>query len=433
MFPRFSPDYDIRAALCALAPSAKDSVKLLEAAFCIRTGHGYALAFRYGRSGLYFLLKAMKSFPGKFAGKYVVLPSYSCVVVAHAVVEAGFTPLFLDSGKNSFQPDVQDYINIVEKHGEEIAMIIPTHLFGMTEETARLYSIVKGAYPSIFILQDCAHGFLCTDIEGDVSSKYGDGAIFGMNISKLANTVKGGIVTLNDYELAAKIKGLHQSEVTYAGPSFFQSLIARVYVVAAYIAFKPYIYWLLYWLQRKTNFLSAQTDYYNENVIALPKDYAGSMCNFEATIGLRSMGKYNQRVQSRQYIAKAYYALLAPYEKMELVTRPLSRAGYSWSHYPVLCTSSDLKRHLIKTLEKSGFEIGLIVDYSIADMACYKLLGHMPCPNASRFADLVINFPLTFAENSDLHNQSYVDRVVEKFSQAFRTSINAFQGERRFQ
>ena len=142
------------------------------------------------------------------------------------------------------------------------------------------------------------------------------------------------------------------------------------------------MYNITYWLQKNTNILSAQTDYYKEDEISLPSDYAGKMCDFEATIGLASLDRYKLRIAGRQKIAIQYHQILSKEPYRNFLTLPGFEMGYTWSHYPVLCTNSILKKYLISELETQGFEIGEIVDYSVADMSCYKQLGYSSTPRA---------------------------------------------------
>ena len=418
MFPRLSPNYKISDVFSALLPARNNAVRYLETAFQERTRHAHAHAFRYGRSGLYYLLKALNT-----EKQYVLMPSYSCVVVAHAIVEAGFTPIFLDNATGSFQPDIQGYIETIKQRGDEIAMVIPTQLFGITENTKPLYDFIKAEHPHIFILQDCAHGFFCEDDNGVITTRYADGALFGMNISKLANSVKGGMLTLNDKNISKRVSKLYTQDCYDS--TLKQSLTARLYVIAAFLAFHPWLYYIIYFLQKRTKLLSAQTDYYHEDTINLPDDYNGTMSAFEGEVGLSSLRNYNARIAVRQNIALAYDEVLKPYKDQGLLNYADYRQGYSWSHYPVICQPTALKHYLIETLEDNGFEIGEIVDYSIADMACYQKRGHTSCPNALHTAEHVINLPMTLGENI-INTPSYKNKLG-KFIKSFEDAMRDFK------
>ena len=70
-------------------------------------------------------------------------------------------------------------MNTINKYPGKIAMVIPTHLFGITQETRELYDYLKRTYPSIFVLQDCAHGFFCKGKNGDLVLKRAMGQFLG--------------------------------------------------------------------------------------------------------------------------------------------------------------------------------------------------------------------------------------------------------------
>ena len=204
MIPRFSPNYSIKNIFSIFMPVNENSISYLENLFIQKTKYKNAIFFRYGRSGIYYLLKALGA-----KNKKVVLPSYSCVVVANAIEMSGNIPVFLDNEKNCFQPNPESYFNAIDK---DTVMIIPTHLFGITQEFENEFKKIKMMYPNIFILQDCAHSFFCKDKKGNFVGKWGDGALFGMNISKLINSVKGGMLTLNDTKLSEEIRKIFNNE-----------------------------------------------------------------------------------------------------------------------------------------------------------------------------------------------------------------------------
>lgn len=433
MFPRFSPNYNWRDIAAALLPANKNAVREFEQNFLKRSGYDLdqncALTFRYGRAGLYYLLKALGA-----KNKKVIMPSYSCVVVAHAVKLSGNIPVFLDNAPNAFQPAPQDYLEAIKKEGaENICMIMPTHLFGIAQDTKKLCQTVKKKYPHIFILQDCAHSYFCEDGDKEIVTTHGDGALFGMNISKLLNSVKGGALILRDKALAGKLRAVHlgdlkkQEEVTR--PSLTQSLIARIYVVAASGAFMPFFYGLVYWLMNNTKLLSGQTDYYSSDTIELPQDFRGLMSSFEAHVAMSSLRRYDKRIKKRREIAQIYTEALKVYTQggERMICNDVPRdTGHTWSHYPfVLKSKEEKKRVMIMLRKEHRCEIGAIVDYSIADMKSYAQSGdHDPCPHAQEMADRIVNLPLTFAENKFLprfkSHQSYALEISKTLSRLLK-------------
>lgn len=385
MTPRFSPNYGMAELFAALMPSSSNERTLLEEEFAVYTEQSDAISFRYGRSGLYFLLQALGA-----KNRKVIMPAYTCVVVANAVVRSGNIPVFLDSAPNRFQPSTEDYLRAID---DQTALIMPTHLFGMAEETKSLVESVRLHHPHVFVLQDCAHSMVCHDSTGAAVTKFGDGALFGLNISKLVNSVKGGMLTLQSSELAEEVRRLAQSE---PGTNFTSSFSQRTYVAAATAAFTPIGYELVSFLQRNTNLLAAHTDYYDPASIDLPHDYALPLDSFSAKIGRMSLRKLDERIYIRRETAKFYHEELVK-RGAQVELQPWSD-GFTWSHFPVLVQASlrdSIRAEMTSSLRA---ECGVIVDYSIPDLSAYKANSHPACPRASSLVRRVLNLPLTFRE-----------------------------------
>lgn len=383
MIPRFSPNYGFREVLKAFLPASPTAVSRLEAEMARRAGHAHGISFSYGRSGLYFLLKAINR-----PGHEVVLPSDTCVVVAHAIALAGYKPLFLDNNPGQRQPSAEDFLNSINSR---TAMVIPTHIYGLPQETQSLYTKIKSLYPDIFVLQDCAHSYFCEDSTGSTVTRWGDGALFGSNISKLVNTVKGGFLTINDDGLAGKIRQHREQPI----PSWR----SRLYVLAAAIAFSFPFTLILHFLRRKTKLLSSQADYYHPEKIELPKDFRQALGNFSAEIGLLSLQKYDRRVQKRRQLAKLYTQILSKINSEDLLWFPPEIKGATWSHFPVLVPPQKRSKIIHELEDRLHAEIGVIVDYSVADLPSYKS-SSQGCPRALQESQEIINLPLTWFETN---------------------------------
>lgn len=381
MLPRFSPDYRMSDLGLALRPHAMSQVTELERRIARRAGQAEAICLRYGRAGLYFLLRALGA-----RGKRVVMPAYTCVVVAHAVKMSGNEPVFVDNAPGSLQPSQEALLAAMD---DRTAVVLPTHLFGIPVETAHLIRKAQALFPSALVIQDCAHSFFC-ESEGGPVSALGDGALFGMNISKLVNTVYGGAIALKDERLAREVRrcaGLESERVALRA-----KLVSRAYAIAASLAFTPLGYGLVSWLTRSTTLLDGEVSYYHPDRIDLPRDFRQPLTGFEAAIGLRSLERWESRVRRRREITEIYFSELTGQGGIDL---PPRHAGATWSHFPVRVAPG--RREAVKSYleEKIGCEIGTIVDYSVPGLPAY---GSIRFPMAESAAHSMINLPLTFAE-----------------------------------
>ena len=90
MIPRFKPHLNQEELLAAMTPD-QGAVERFEEEFARTFEAKYALAFPYGRSALWALLNALNIHDAE-----IILPAYTCAVVAHAIVLSGNSPRFVD-------------------------------------------------------------------------------------------------------------------------------------------------------------------------------------------------------------------------------------------------------------------------------------------------------------------------------------------------
>ena len=115
----------------------------------------YAISFPYGRSALWAFFKAMD-----IQNAEIILPAYTCSVVAHAIVLSNNIPRFVDIRLDDYNMDLGQ---VKEAITSRTRAIIATHLFGYPLDVEKLKTIVKEAEAihghKIWIIQDCAHSF----------------------------------------------------------------------------------------------------------------------------------------------------------------------------------------------------------------------------------------------------------------------------------
>src|SRR5262249_20642598 len=99
---------ELRAVLGCLAQSPRKlvdggAVSAYEREWAAFLSVRHAVAFGSGRLSFYAILRAL----GVGAGDEVIVPGYTCVVVANAVVYAGAHPVYADIERDSLNVDVK--------------------------------------------------------------------------------------------------------------------------------------------------------------------------------------------------------------------------------------------------------------------------------------------------------------------------------------
>ncbi len=111
------------------------SVKEFESKVSEYLGGINAIALDSARSGFYLLLKAYGIGPGD----EVILPSFSCLVIANPVLWVGAQPVYVDINKRTLNIDLED---LSRKISPKTKAVLVQHTFGLPVEIDKVRNIV---------------------------------------------------------------------------------------------------------------------------------------------------------------------------------------------------------------------------------------------------------------------------------------------------
>jgi dTDP-4-amino-4,6-dideoxygalactose transaminase len=379
MIPRFKPQYNYLEWLAALKP-IKGNVPKYEQAFATRFGCEYGVMFSHGRTGIYALLKVWG-----LENAEVICPAYTCVVVPHAIVLSNNIPVFVDCGDHQFNMSLE---GIREAITEKTRVVIPTHLFGYPMDVERIQQIVLEAERKykhkIYVIQDCAHSYGAR--WGDtLVSEYGDAAVFGSNISKIINSVFGGMVITRNKGLAQQLRLWRQENLFDLG--WRKSVVRFLYFVAVNLAFNHTLYGLVNWLERK-KLLDYFVKYYADDEIDFPRDWNYAPSELEARIGLVQLSKYEKIVALRKKNALKVINEMQGKDGIWLLPYD-DHATYS--HIVAVVDNRD---EWVEKYLRRGMQLGTLIEYSIPMMPAYEKYRKTIPPNSVFYSKSLINFPV---------------------------------------
>jgi perosamine synthetase len=382
MIPRFKPDLGKQEFLALFFP-LQDAVSRFEAYFAKTFETRHALSFPYGRSALWAFFKAVGLEKAE-----IILPAYTCSVVAHAIVLSGNIPRFVDISLPDYNMDLDLLAKAINEHTR---VVIPTHLFGYPLDVHRLMDIIRAAESQygnkIWIIQDCAHAFGAR-WRGKLVCNSGDGAIFGLNISKLITSIFGGMFTTNDPLLADRVRVWRDRHFHSSGP--MKTLRRQLYLLAVYSAFTEHTCRLVNWLEEKTTLLDSLTKAYHlDNKVHFPPGYDELMSAVEASVGLAQLRKYPEIIRKRREIAQFYHAQLQGRPMWEL---PPLVEGATYSHFVVLVPD---RMKVIQEMARKGIQLGKLIEYSLPHHSAYIFYSEGKAfPNSLMCSQHTINLPL---------------------------------------
>lgn len=381
MIPRFKPDLGW-AELKVLFRRNRGAVQRFEKEFAQRFKAVDAVAFPYGRSAQWAFFNAVG-----IKDAEIIMPAYTCSVVAHAISLSGNHPRFIDIKLDDYNMD----LDLVEAAiNERTRAIIATHTFGYPQDLDRLEVIVSSAEQKyghkIWLMQDCCHAF-GAEWNGRMIGTSGDVAVYAFNISKIMTSIFGGMLTFQNQVMADQVRAWRDAH--YKPPHWIKTILRRIYLLAVYVAFNENIYGLTYWLQEKTTLLNRLTkSYHLDEIIHFPPDYLDTMLDVEAAVGLEQLNKYSRIIQHRRSNAN-YYNQHLP--RREGWVYPMILDGATYSHYAIRVLD---REGVVSEYARKGIHLGILIQYSVPDLECYMNLPS-DYPMARLASTSMVNFSVT--------------------------------------
>jgi len=162
-------------------------VKDLEKEFAQYHKTKYALATNAGTSALEMAVKAVGIKPGD----EVIVPAYTFVATAQAVLSRGGIPVFADLDDTyTISPD-----SIASKITKKTKAIIPVHIFGNVSDMDRINEIAKKH--KLSVIEDCCQA-IGASYKGKKVGNLGDVGCFSFNENKAITTGQGGMITTSN-------------------------------------------------------------------------------------------------------------------------------------------------------------------------------------------------------------------------------------------
>jgi dTDP-4-amino-4,6-dideoxygalactose transaminase len=130
----------------------------------------------------------------------VIVPSFTFLASAHAILWSGLTPVFADIDPKTFTVDPRSVEKLITK---KTTAILAVHVFGVPANIDALTKIAKKH--KLKLIFDAAHAF-GAEYKGKKIGNFGDAEVFSLSPIKLLTAVEGGLVATNNDALAAMVR-----------------------------------------------------------------------------------------------------------------------------------------------------------------------------------------------------------------------------------
>jgi dTDP-4-amino-4,6-dideoxygalactose transaminase len=343
----------------------------------------YAFSFWKGRVALYAILKAMGIAPGD----EVILPGYTCVVDVNPIKYLGAKPVYVDIEPATFNINV-DLLR--DKITPRTKVIIAQHTYGYPCDLDKIMDTANRS--GITVIEDACLAF-GSKYKGKTVGTFGKAAYFSSQWNKLYTTGLGGMVLVNDSELAEKIDSL-RTEACKPSKKEVLMLAAQLAIYRAFIyprttALAQAVF--RYLTKRKVVVGSSKFDEY----AAAPADpdFFKGMSALQARSGLRQLKKVEANIAHRKKLACLYDKML---QEKGWPTRQYDSSIMDpvMVRYPVRIAEKD---KALNEAAKAGVELGSWFNSPLHQIeTSLQAYDYEPgtCPEGEKAAKEIVNLPL---------------------------------------
>jgi len=284
-------------------------VAQFEKTFAARHGVSHALATTSCTTALHLMLAAA----GIGEGDEVIVPSFTWVSTANAVMYAGATPILADVDPMNYNISVED---VVRKLTGKTKAVIAVHLFGLCADIPGLREVLPD---HIMIFEDaaCAAG---ASLGTTSAGSLGDAAAFSFHPRKSITTGEGGMLTTNNSDLAIKAAKMRNHGAEISEEERHNG--AQPYILPEF------------------------------NVLG----YNYRMTDLQGALGLVQLAKLDHFISERNTWAQFYETTIIDIDWIQLPKRPDS-GTHSWQSFVIRIIGSDAgarRNKLMIHMEENG-------------------------------------------------------------------------------
>jgi len=173
-------------------------VKRFEESFAAQCGRKHGVAVSNGTAALITAIRALDLSPGD----EVILPAFTIISCALAVLASGLTPVFVDVEAETWNIDPA---RIEEKITPRTKAILVVHIYGLPAEMNAIMEIAERH--GLYVVEDAAEAHGQT-YYGKPCGSFGAISVFSFYANKLVTTGEGGMILTDSEDLAGRCRSL---------------------------------------------------------------------------------------------------------------------------------------------------------------------------------------------------------------------------------
>lgn len=176
-------------------------VREFEKRFAELVGVSDAVSVSTGTDALALALAVLYDYGAK-RGDEIIVPALSFIATGNAILQAGFTPVFVDVERDSLNINPKGIEQVIT---DKTRAVLPVHLMGKPAQMDVISDIAEKH--NLIVIEDAAeaHG---AELKGKNAGALAHMGAFSLYVAHIISTVEGGIVTTNNKDYAEIIRSL---------------------------------------------------------------------------------------------------------------------------------------------------------------------------------------------------------------------------------
>ncbi len=284
----------------------------------------FAIAVNSGTAALQAALYALDV----KVGDEVLLPSFTFVATANAVLSVGAKPVFVDILKNNY---TMDPLDLKKKITKKSKVVIPVHLYGNVAYIDQISEVAKKH--GLRIIEDAAQS-LGSTLKGKHTGTFSDIGCYSLYPAKVMTSGEGGLIVTNNKKLTEKLRMIRNHGMVHGNDTKIFGLNLRLPEISAAIA-KIQIKKLPKFLYKRRKNAKILTDLISTLDITIPKERKNEKVNWYLyTIATKNRNKVMKKLNMKGIGAAAYYT--TPVHKTPFYKKKIKLLNTDWAVSHVL-------------------------------------------------------------------------------------------------
>lgn len=284
----------------------------------------YAVAVNSGTAALQIALYSL----GIKAGDEVLLPSFTFVATANAVVSVGAKPIFVDILKENY---TMDPLDLKKKITKKSKVVIPVHLYGNVAYIKEISEIAKRH--SLDVIEDAAQS-MGSSYKGRQTGTFSEIGCFSLYAAKVMTSGEGGFITTNNKKIWEKLLMIRNHGMVDGYDTRILGLNFRLPEINAAIA-KVQIKKLPTFLKKRQKNAKILTELLSNTKINLPQQRKYEKVNWYLyTIATKERDRIMRELNKKNIGATIYYE--TPVHRTPFYNKKLKLPNTDWAAKHVL-------------------------------------------------------------------------------------------------